>query len=308
MFVVAVLVSAASGAVFGQAANFPSKPVRVIIPWPAGGTVDTGGRQLAAQMAMQSGWNLFIENRAGANSMIGADVVIKSPPDGHTLMYNSSSYAINQALYPERKLNVLTIPISITTRRAALSQSTPGAGGKFQGYCAGEPYTGRQAAGLRFARLPPDDGTVRPAHGIQLLRAASGYADGIGVLQGDIAHHHAGHGAGPSSSRASCAACRHRGERIRWCRCATLGELGVPGFPIPGSWSGWYAPAKTPMDIVMKINGEIRAALQAPKIREVLAATGNEPVGSSPEEFARLITSEIERYTEVGKAANIKAD
>jgi len=88
----------------------------------------------------------------------------------------------------------------------------------------------------------------------------------------------------------------------------TLAELGVPGFPITGTWAGWYAPAKTPNEIVMRINAEIRKALQTPKLREVLEASGDDPVGSSPEEFVKLINTEIERYGEVVRLAKIKME
>jgi len=316
-------VIASTGSAWGQAANYPAKPVRVVIPWPPGGTVDTMGRMLAAQMATQSGWTLFIENRAGANSMIGADVVIKSPPDGYTLMYNSASYAINQALYPDRNINLLRdfIPVSNSTTTAGsiltINGSLPVA--NFRDFIGLAKASAQDGKPIAYGSPGVGNGTHLTTElfgmraGIKLLHVPHpGVAQMVtSVLQGQIAFIITpGTALGAYIKQGKLRGIAVTGAaRIPLVPDApTLAELGVPGFPIPGSWSGWYAPAKTPMDIVMKVNAEVRKALQAPKIKEVLVATGNEPVGSSPEEFARLITSEIERYAEVVKAANIKAE
>jgi tripartite-type tricarboxylate transporter receptor subunit TctC len=320
--VMALMAAVVCGQALAQS-PYPARPVRMIIPWPAGGTVDTNGRQLAAYMGHQSGWSLVVENRPGANSMIGADVVMKAPADGHTLMYNSSALAINQVLYPERKLNLVRdfTPISNTTITAgslvAVSAGFPAQ--TLKEFVALAKESASQGKPLAYGSPGIGNGThlttelFAMRNGIQLLHVPhQGVAQMVtSLLQGNIALMITpGTALGPFVKQGKMRALAVTGaKRIPLVPDApTLGELGVPGFPIPGSWSGLYGPAKMPGEVVTKVVATIRAALNTPKLKESLAASGNEPVGSSPEEFAKLISSEIERYAEVVRVANIKPE
>ena len=322
MLTVALTSAALAGLAQAQTA-YPTKPIRIIVPWPAGGTVDANGRQMAAYMGQHSGWNLVVENRPGANSMIGADVVMKSPPDGYTLMFNSSALAINQVLYPERNLNLVRdfTPISNATTTAgslvAVSAALPAQ--SLKEFVALAKERASQGKPLAYGSPGVGNGThlttelFAMRNGIQLLHVPhQGVAQMVtSLLQGSIALIITpGTALGSFVKQGKLRALAVTGaQRIPLVPDApTLGELGVPGFPIPGSWSGFYGPAKMPADVVAKILATIRAALQMPKLKESLAASGNEPVGSSPEEFAKLITSEIERYAEVVRMANIKPE
>lgn len=323
MLAVMALASAALAGTAQAQTAYPTKPIRIIVPWPAGGTVDANGRQMAAYMGQHSGWNLVVENRPGANSMIGADVVMKSPPDGYTLMFNSSALAINQVLYPERNINLVrdftTISNTTTTAGSLVAVSAGLPAQSFKEFLALARERAAQGKPLAYGSPGVGNGThlttelFAMRNGIQLLHVPhQGVAQMVtSLLQGSIALIITpGTALGSFVKQGKLRALAVTGaQRIPLVPDApTLGELGVPGFPIPGSWSGFYGPARMPADVVAKILVAIRAALQTPKLKEILAASGNEPVGSSPEEFAKLITSEIERYAEVVRVANIKAE
>jgi tripartite-type tricarboxylate transporter receptor subunit TctC len=255
--------------------------------------------------------------------MIGADGVIKSPPDGYSLLYTSSALAINQVLYPERKLNVLRdfqpVTNSTTTQGSLVTINASYPVKDLKDFIALARAQAKEGKPLAYGSPGVGNGIHLTTElfamrtGIQLLHVPHPGIPQIlqSIAQGNVALLITqGAALEPliKAGRLRALAVTGAERNAAAPDAPTLAELGVPGFPIPGSWSGFYAPARTPMDVVMKFQGQVRAALDAPKVKERLAATGNVPVGNTPEQFARLIASETERYAEVVRVANIKAE
>jgi len=319
--VIATLTLAAASHSWAQA--WPTKPIRVVLPWPPGGTVDTIARQIIQPVTANTGWNMFIEYRPGANGMIGAEAVMNSAPDGYTLMYNTGSLAINQVLYPGVRYNVLRdfVPITYSTmsRGSPLVVNASTITGSYKDFIELARARAKQGKPLAYGSPGVGNGTHLTTElftmraGIEMLHVPyPGVSQMVtALLAGDIQLLITpGTALQQFIKQGRIRAVAVTGaNRLSYVPDApTLAEMGVPGFPITGTWAGWYAPAKTPNDIVLRINAEIRKALQTPKLKAMLEASGDDPVGSSPEEFVKLISTEIERYAEVVRLAKIKME
>src|SRR5262245_8277846 len=318
--VLAVLVSVAAGLAssFALAQGYPSKPVRIIVPFPAGGGYDFNARNIAQKLTDSLGQPVVVENRAGANGNIGSDIAAKAPPDGHTLLLGGiGPQALSVALYPklpydpERDL----APISLVAAQPNLLVVKPAL------------PVASLADFIRYAKANPGKLSVGSAgngsgqhFGLEQLKQDAGI-DAVHVPYKGAAPLHAALLGGEIDAafniiqlpmpqvrkgelRALAIASRKRSPLAP--DVPTMAELG---YAIDfDTWYGLYAPAGTPREILQRLHAETVKALQAADFRERAAALGVDLIGSTPEELASHQRAEISRWTKIGKAASIKVD
>ena len=307
---------AVSAPVQGQA--YPSGPVRVILPFPAGGGVDTMGRIVAQKLTEDLGKSFVIENRGGANGNIGTELAAKSPKDGYTLLVTGAGFVTNPSLYartgydPVRDFepisllslapNVLvvhpSVPVKSVTELVSLAKGRPG---QVQYGSAGSGSTPHLAAEL-FKSMAGVDIVHVPYRG-------TGPAV-IGLLSGEISVMFL-----PTTNAVSqVKAGRVRGlAATSAARLAVLPELptvaesGLKGYE-SSQWYGMLAPAGTAEDILNGLNSQLAATMRSQEMKQRLAADGVVPVGSTRGEFAAHIKSEIAKWARVIKQSGARID
>ena len=318
----AVVVAAAMvAALFSLAAKpaaaqtYPAKPVRIIVPFAPGGAVDELARIIAAKLQTAFNQPVIVESRAGAGGNLGADAVAKSPPDGYTILITTNGQAISPALYrklpfdaeadfvPVTQLVASTLilvaspklPARSTAELIALAKQKPD-GLDYGSSGIGNPLhltmeMFKHAAGINFQPVPYRSDA-------QIITAL--IAGDVQVAVVPLASSRAFIEAG--SLRALGVASGRRSAVLP--DVPTIAEGGLPGFE-SASWQGFFVAAKTPPDIVAAIARETAAALAAPDVREHLKAMSYEPVGSTPAEFATYFKSELKKFAQVVKDAQI---
>jgi len=316
-FVLAVVLVLASTASFAQA--YPGKSIRLIVPWPPTGTVDILGRTLGQKLSESMGQPVLVDNRAGANGMIGSEAAAKSPPDGYTLVVdNITGHAINATLQAKMPFNTLrdfahlsllasvpdgvvslpSLPAKNIRELIALAKAQPGKltyasfGIGSSAHLAGELF--KIMAGIDMLHIPYKGG--QPAIADLLAGQVSIYIpvlpSVVQLVKADRLRLLAVTGAQRSSAMPDV---------------PTVAESGLPGFEA-SNWFGLMAPAGTPPEIVTRLNAEAAKALQAPDVREKLAALGFEIHSSTPQEFTTLLKSETEKWARVIKASGARAE
>lgn len=300
-------------------ANWPERPVRLIIPFPPGGSNDIIARFLAESLRDRLGQPFLVENRSGAGGNIGADIVAKATPDGHTLLISAPpAFAINEHLYrsmpfnPERDLSpialVASVPIVLMvpaesparslTDLIAMARREPGRltfGSSSIGgtnHLAGELL--KNLAGIDIVHVPYRG--AAPAMTDLIAGRLQLYFDNMpGVLpqvrEGRV--------------RALAVAGAERAAALP--DLPTMAEAGLPGFEA-SSWFGMAAPAGTPAALTARINAAVLAALAEPVLRERLASAGAEPGRLDVEGFTRFVAAERARWGRVVRASGASAD
>ncbi|MEI6384173.1 MAG: tripartite tricarboxylate transporter substrate binding protein [Betaproteobacteria bacterium] len=296
-----------------QTPVWPSKPVRVIVPFPAGGSTDVVGRMISARLSEELGQPFVVENRAGAGGSIGAEVVVKSPPDGYTLCVVTSSYAPNAVLYKVAYDPVKSIaPISLISNLPLILAVNS----NFKATNLKEflEFLRAHSGALNFA----SSGVGSTPHlAIELLQQLTGTQVTHIVYKGEspaindllAGQVHATIGTelalGPhiKSGKLRAIAVTNAQRSFALPDVPSIGEL-VSGYGVDG-WAGIWAPGGTPEDIVNRLNRAIAKILNMPDVKEKMRAGGAQPAGTSPDEFARLISKDVATWTRVVKAANI---
>ncbi|MGZ5094249.1 MAG: Bug family tripartite tricarboxylate transporter substrate binding protein [Burkholderiales bacterium] len=299
-----------------SAQSYPNRPVRLVMPFPPGGNVDAFGRILARQIEGHLGQPVVVDNRAGANGIIGVDIVAKAPPDGYTLLDTSFSFVINPSIY--RKLPydtekdfapitnfamglgyVLTahpsVPVQTVRDLVALAKKTP------LRYSSPGVGNGQHLAGELLATKA----------GIQLLHVP--YKGGgpalTAVLGGEVQLTFTAAAVGAphiKSGKLRALGFSGASRLASLPEVPTIAESGVPDFVYDSGWHGLFAPAKTPASVVNRLYTEVAKAVQEPKLREFLIAGGYEPKADPPAEFTKLFRADIKKYGDIVKAAHIE--
>jgi tripartite-type tricarboxylate transporter receptor subunit TctC len=298
-----------------SAQTYPTKPVRILVPFAAGGTVDVTARLIGAKVAESLGQPVIIENRAGSGGNVAADAVAKSPPDGYTILQNTNGQAISPAIYRSLPFDVVKdfIPVTQLVASNLLLVATPSL----------EAKTTRELIALAKAKPGTLNygmtGVGNPLHlTMEMFMHAAGIKFQAIPYRGDAPLNTAliageVHLAIVPFATAvpNVEAGKLRALAITGARRApalpnvpTIAESAIPGFE-SSSWQGWFVPANTPRDIVARIQREAAKALNAPDVRARLEATANEVVGSTPEEFAARFKDDLEKFAKVVKDANI---
>lgn len=302
---------------FAQA--YPAKPIRIVVPYPPGGTSDILARGLAERLTAAWGQAVIVDNKPGANGNVGADIVAKAAPDGYTvLLADIGALAISPSVYPTLPFDpardfapvsmvaysphILVVnpgvPANSVQELIALAKSKPGKLNFAVSGVGGAPHL----AGVEFALRTGVKWEYIPYKGGSqaIADVAGGQADA--TLNGMLATYPLVKG---GKLRILGVSSNHRMSAIP--EVPTIAESGLPGFET-GSWQGVVAPAGTPRDIVAKLNAEIARIVGTPDMRDNLARQGAEVRTNSPEEFAAFIRSEMTRWAKVVKDANVKVE
>jgi tripartite-type tricarboxylate transporter receptor subunit TctC len=299
-------------------AQYPAKPVRLVVPFPAGGPTDVLSRVVAQKLAERWGVSAVVDNKPGAGGTIGADFVAKSAPDGYTLvMATSSTHSIGPALqklpYDAQKdftpvsqawsaPNVLLVSPKLEVHDVrgliALAKAKPGQLNFASSGIGTIPHLSaelfKRLAGIDIVHVPYK-GT-----GLSIPDIARGQ---VAMLFDSIitAQQHAKAG----NVRMLAVSTAQRSPLLP--ELPTMAEAGVPGYEST-TWFGVLGPAGLPRELAVKVSGDIAAVLQAEDVRQRFAAAGAEPVGSTPEAFTATLKSEGEKWVRLVRAANIKID
>ena len=301
------------------AQTFPAKPLRLVVPFPPGGPLDVVGRLVAQQLGERWGQNVVVENKPGAGGNIGADFVAKSTPDGYTVVMGAlSTHAVNPSLYSKMPYdaqkdfapitrvaitpNVLVVnpalPVNSVKELIAYAKAHPGklsfgsGSTGSAGHLAGELF--KVDAGIDMVHIPYKG--AAPA--TQALLAGD-----TQLMFDNLANAMAQVKAGKLRALAVTTA-----ERSKLAPdLPTMAEAGVPGFDI-STWFGLFAPAGTPPAIIGKWNADVVRILDSPEMRERLAAQGAEAAPDSPDDFARFVSDELQKYARIVKASGARVD
>ena len=314
-----LLVALAAAALEAGAAEFPNRPIRLIVPFGAGSGSDVLARTVSVRLADAIGQQVVVDNRPGAAGLIGSDLVAKAVPNGYTIMIGgASTYSINRSLYssmpydsltafaPITQLstnaNVLVVNVSMPARSVKelisygkanpgkLTYASTGAGGTI--HLSAEMF--KFMTGVDMVHVPYKSSPL--AHLDLLSGQVHVMFDGLptGVPQIKA-----------GKLRALGVTSSNRSQLLP--DVPTIAESGLPGYEAV-NWFGFAATAGSPKAAVDKLNREMVRILNLPEVKERLLSLGAEPVGSSPEEFTRHIRSEAARWGKIVKALGIKAD
>lgn len=309
----AALATLAATAAFAQA--FPTKPVRVMVPYAPGGGTDIISRQLAAKLGEAWGQTVFVENRAGANGVIGTDAVLKSPPDGHNVVVVVAAHVINSSLVTKMPYDPVAdvAPVTLIARSPWVIAVTPTMPNTLRELVArAKANPGR----LRFGSSEPSSRLAgeqfKQLAGINLEHVAykggsqimtdmlgghieTGFTSTLTVLQ----HYKSG------KLRVLAVAGKQRHPSMP--DVPTAIEAGYPEYETY-AWYGMYAPKGTPREIVGRIQQEIARIVRLPDMQERLNQFGAEPIANSPEEFGAFTRAESEKFAKLVKAAGIQPE
>ena len=308
------------GTAFGAVANdnFPNRPIKWVVPFTPGGAMDSMARSIGERLSQNLKQPVIIENRPGAGGTIGSSMVAKSEPDGHTMMIVSIGHAVNPALYPKLSYDPVKSfePVSLVaivpnvlvagpgvkannvTELIAAAKAQPG---KMTYASAGNGTTIHLGAELFNAMAGVDILHVpykgsAPAMTDLLGRQVDIMFDSVSSAKPHI-----------DSGRLKALAVTTTKRSSALPNVPTLNEAGLKGYELNG-WYAVFVPAKTPRAIVDRLNAEITNAIKHPDVAKRFAQLGAEPVGSSPEELAKYLDSEIKRWPDIIRARNISAD
>lgn len=297
---------------------FPAKPVKIVVPYPPGGTNDIVVRLLAQKLGDSMGQPFVVENKPGASGNLGAEQVARAAPDGYTLLLVTTGHSIHPSLYKNLRYNIKTdlTPVSELTRGPMLVMVTPSlpyktvrdviaaakakpgsinfgsAGNGSSTHLATELLS--SMAGVKMTHIPYSGST--PA----MADVMAGNAQLVMDLMFSALPQVNG-----GKLRAIAITGAKRSPLLP--NVPTVAESGVPGFETL-AWNGLMAPANTPKPIIDKLNAEIHKALDAPEMKERLRAQGFEPSPGTPEQFGALIRSEIDRWAKVVKSSGAKVE
>ena len=306
------------GAVQAQPA-YPAKPIRLIVPFPAGGGTDMIARTVAQKLTDQNKWNVIVDNRPGAGGNLGVDAAAKSAPDGYTLVIGqTSNLAINPTLYPKLPYDPLKdlVPVALVSS-SPIVMAAP-ANSPFKTYAdvvaasKGKPdavtlgYSGNgtvahlsgelaeNAAGIKLRHIPYKGAAQA------MTDLVSGqidlYMSSVPTLLGQV-----------RNGKLKVLAITSAKRSAQLPDVPTLAESGYKGFEAV-TWFGILAPAGTPAPIVAQLNKAINEALQNPEVADKLRSEGGDVMGGTPEQFSTLLRAEVPRWSKIVKDSGASLD
>ena len=314
----AMTLTVAAAPAAAAAEEYPSRPIRIIVPFAAGGAVDSIARVLGQQLSLSTGRPVLVENKPGASANLGADYVAKAAPDGYTVLLAANGLATNVTLFPNMPVNTLRdfapvaqvgfAPLVLVVSKdspaknlkdlISLAKQQPGklsyasAGNGSSQHLAGEMF--KIAAQIDVLHVPYKGGA--PAL-TDLLGGRISYMmqNPLEVL--------------PHIKAQQLHALTVAGNKrlAQLPDVPTASEAGLPGFEA-SVWWGMVVPVKTPQEIVVKLNAEVQKALASPKVREKLGEMGVIISPSTPEQFGAFLKLEIDKWAKVIKTSGIQAD
>jgi tripartite-type tricarboxylate transporter receptor subunit TctC len=312
-----LLAASLTGATSTQAQDYPARAIRFLVPFPPGGASDAFARILSQKMTETWGQQVVIDNRPGAGGNLAAELALKSPPDGYTIIIVGMSHAVNISIYPklnydpERDFAGITqvasvetfllvhpsLPVKTVKELIALAKARPGelnygsGGSGAPGHLAMEllklkarinlvhvPYKGALSMG----------GLVKGDHTVEFNNLTT-------------------MGAYVSAGKARVIAVGSPQRSALMPQVPTIAESGVPGYEMV-QWFGVLAPTGTPRPIILKVQGEMARILKLPDVHERMRVQGAEPVGNRPEQFDALVKSEIAKWADIARQAGIRAE
>ena len=313
----AALLAACSLTAWSQA--FPSKPIRIVVPFSAGGPTDITARQIAPRMTELLGQSIVIDNRAGATGIIGAELVAKSPPDGYTLMMATASVvAINMVTYSKlpydtlRDFQPLTPVMTTTTilvvhpslpakslkELVALARTRPGQVAMASAGNGGTLHLALEMlmkeAAVNMIHVPYKG--AAPAVVDVIAGQLSGMFVDLPVISPYI-----------KAGRVKALAVASPQRSAYFSEVPTTKEAGYPNVELQNYYA-MFLPARTPRDIVGKLHDAVVKSVNTPGVREKLIASGSDPLTMTPDEFSRFLRADIEMWGRVVKAAGVKVD
>ena len=313
---IALALALTAGATCAQ--TYPTKAVRLVVPFLAGGSTDIVGRTVAQKLSEMWGQQAFVDNRPGGGTTIGTDMAAKAAPDGYTLLVTPAPFTINPSLLAKLPYDALTdfapitlinttplvmvvhpgVPAKNVKELIALAKAKPGqlnfgsSGTGGSNHLAGELFNAM--AGVKMVHIPykGNAGALTDIVGGHLDVVYNGVTSAIALIKG-------------GKLRVLAVTSLQRTPALP--DVPTLNESGLKGFEAV-AWNGLTAPAKTPRDVIMKINADVLKVISSPELRERLKAEGSDPVGNSPEQFATFLRDEIAKWAKVIKFANVKPE
>ncbi len=300
-------------------ADYPDRPIRLVVPFPAGGGADNLARMIMPHVATILGVPIVIDNKPGAGGNVGAELVARAAPDGYTLLYGTNgTHAINPALYANLRFDPVAdfapvsrmtligamlivnndVPAKSVAELIAYAKANPGkvnfasAGNGTTSHLAGEMFRGM--AGIDIVHVPYRGGSAAALDlvGGQVQMMLDVMPNAYPLAKG-----------GKVRGLAVTTARRFPGAPD----IPAIAESGVPGFDV-SAWDAIFAPAGTPPQSIQKLNAAIRQALEQPALREQLLAAGAVAVAGSPDDLARFVGSEGEKWAKAVRASGAKVD
>jgi tripartite-type tricarboxylate transporter receptor subunit TctC len=314
----AVALSFATDAALAQTAKYPARPVRLVVPFAAGGTNDILGRIVAEKLAEKFGQPFVADNRAGANTVVGSEIVARATADGHTLLIVSASIAVNPSLVRALPYDTLRdfAPIGMVAGGPYLMVIHPAVPAKTVGEFIA--WVKSQQGKVNYAST----GTGSPPHlAAELLKITAGidmqhipYKGGGAALPDLIAGRVSMFFGSIATLRPHVDSGRLRAVGMTTAQRSaampdvpTFIESGLAGYEVNG-WYGLLTTGKTPRAIVERLSATLRQILNDPETRAQFVKNGLDPAPGSADEFARLLSAEIVKWASVVKAAGIKAE
>ncbi|MEY4480873.1 MAG: hypothetical protein RIQ84_35 [Pseudomonadota bacterium] len=316
--VVALVLVAGSGAVLADP-NWPSKPITIVVPFPAGGGTDAFARPLSAQLTKQLGKQIVIDNRGGAGGTLGAGIAAKAAPDGYTFFMGGAHHAIAPSMYPKLDydieksfipvmllatppqvvvVNAQRVPVNDLKGFIEYAKKNPGklnygsAGNGSSHHLAGELFKMQTKT---FITHIPYRG-AGPALGDLIAGQVDMMFDGLGSSSQHI-----------KSGKIKALAVAANKRSAAFPDVPTAAEAGVPGY-IVSTWYGLWAPKGTPKDVVDKMTAEVTKALNSPELKTSWLNNGSDTPNLTGEAYGKFVSAEIKRWGDVAKSSGAKMD
>ncbi|MEN7529051.1 tripartite tricarboxylate transporter substrate binding protein [Cupriavidus sp. DL-D2] len=301
-----------------SAQEFPQHPLRLVLPYPAGGPTDLLARVVAVKMSESLGQSVVVDNKPGASGMIGAEAVARATPDGYTMLANASLHVINPSIYSRMRYDAFKDFVPITqladvplvlvvnnnspvrtvqdliayARRQGNSLNFGSAGNASAQQLAGESFKLAAKVSMQHVPYKGSAPALTDLMGGQIQLMFDSMPSAMPFIKS-------------GKLRAVAVTTARRASALP--DVPTVAESGLPGFEI-STWYGLWAPRGTPPAVVEKLAAHAAAALKRPDVRQQYADMGAEPIGSSPADFARYNVSEGKKWAEIVRQSGAKAD